>query len=46
MDVYRIIYKIEGMKGLWRGNLKVKNYFNMFDCGYEIKKICYARYSN
>lgn len=39
MDVYRIIYKIEGMKGLWRGNLKVKNYFiNMFDCVYEILK--------
>lgn len=39
MDAYRTIYKTEGMKGLWRGNLKVKNYFNMFDCGYEIKNI-------
>lgn len=39
MDAYRTIYKTEGMKGLWRGNQKLKNYFNMFDCGYEINDI-------
>lgn len=38
MDAYRTIYKTEGTKGLWRGNQKLNNYFNMFDCVYEKKK--------